>query len=173
MTLSSVWELLAKAETIAGLILFVGTLWGILKKNRSDMESRKSSPKHVESSPYPEKPREPILGSLENGTWVFIYGERKYDISKSNYIWGTGNGLSVMHSSHIKEEESINRGTPRVATISPRCEVYQTKDSKIFFMIRIGYFVGKYSKEEVREWLNAHGAPSEAYERAGIELRAA
>ena len=141
------------------------------------MESGESSPKHVEPSLYPEKPREPILGSLENGVWVFIYGKKKYDISKSTYIWGMGNGLSVMNSNQRKKIENVSPlvsdRTTRAAVISHRCELYQAKGSKVFFLIRIGCFIGEYSKEEVREWLNVHGAPSEAYERAGIELRAA
>ena len=81
-----------------------------------------------------------------------------------------------MDSSHRRDKGSIKdfpTSVIRAPKYSPRCEVYQTKDSKIFFLIRIGCFVGEYSKEEVKEWLNAHGAPRDAYERAGIELRAA
>ena len=176
MTLSSIWDLLTKAETIAGLVISIAALWGYFKKKQTDMESGESSPKHVELLPYPKRPRNPIPGNLENGDWVFVYGEKKYSIGESTYIWGTGSGLSVMNSSHRKEKESIKdfpSRVTRVPDLTPRCEFYQTKDSKIFFLIRTGCFVGEYSKEEVREWLNAHGASSEAYERAEIELRVA
>ena len=102
----------------------------------------------------------------------FLYMERKSTVSvKAPISGGRGSGLSVMNSSHRKEKERIKGFPSRVTRVSdptPRCEFYQTKDSKIFFLIRTGCFVGEYSKEKVREWLNAHGAPSEAYERAEL-----
>ena len=177
MTLGLIWDLLTKAEIIAGLVLSIATLWGYFRKKQIDMESGESSSKHVEPSPNPERPRNPIPGNLENGNWVFVYGEKRYDISESTYIWGIGNGLTVRNREEIdfnqKNLENFVAGAIRSPNLSPRCEMYQTKDSKIFFLIRSGCFVGEYSKEEVKKWLNACGAPSETYERARIELRAA
>ena len=169
MTLASIWGIAQILSTIAGLI-------GLLKEvyKRIIGNSEKKTPVTKEKTLL--RPQDPVPGRLENGNWVFICGEKKYDISKSAYIWGTGSGLSVMDSSHREEKESIKDfpvPVTRVPDLLPRYEVYQTKESKTFFLIRIGCFVGEYSKEEVREWLNAHGAPRKAYERAGIELRAA
>ena len=132
---------------------------------------------YAEPPPYPERPPDPIPGSLENGKWFFVYREKKYHISESTYIWGTGSGLSVMDSSHRKESvkdfSALGTRVVRVPNVSPRCEVYQTKKSNIFFLIRSGCFVGECSKEEVLLWLETHGAPMETYERAGIKLESA
>ena len=117
-----------------------------------------------------------IYGNMdEKGNWTWIDQGKKYDISKSIYIWGTGSGLTVRSRKKIdfnqKNLENFVAGAIRTTDLSPRCEMYQTKDSKIFFLICRGCFVSEYSREEVKEWLNAHSAPSEVYKKAEIGLR--
>ena len=163
------WEFLQKIQIVSWCIGSLTRLYRWIQR------APKKLPLAEERKVFP-RPQRPIPGSRENGKWVFICGEKEYDISKSTYIWGTGSGPTVMHSSHIEEMESIKASSvlfTRVADSSPRCEVYQMKESNIFILIRMECFVGEYSKEDVRGWLNTQGAPREAYQKAGIELQAA
>ena len=59
---------------------------------------------------------------------------------------------------------------------NPHCVgqiLYQTDKNHTFFIATRGYFLGEYSKEEVRGWLDINITPKEAYERAGIKLESA
>ena len=60
-----------------GLALSVVFLWGSFRKKQADMELGDSLREYAEPPPYPERPPDPIPGSLENGKWVFCIIERK------------------------------------------------------------------------------------------------
>ena len=171
MTLGSIWVFIQYLGTLSWLV-------GLLKKVRIRIAKNPEKKPPIRKEEFLPKPSNPIPGNRENGGWIYIYGTKKYDTSESEsaYIWGIGSGLSVRDSSHRKEKMSVKDSSVlyiRVSNVSPREEMYRVKESNIFFLIRIGCFVGEYSREEVLLWLETHGAPMEAYERAGIELRVA
>ncbi len=95
------------------------------------------------------RPKSPILGSEENGNWVFRWGGKEYNTGESTLIHKIG--IEGIHNYFGKS-------------------LYRTNKKKRFFVVQQNYFFGEYSKTEIQMWLDANRAPKEAYEKAGIKL---
>ena len=157
MTLGSIWGIAQTIDTIAGLIGLLKNAYKRIIRNPEEKSPvrQKATPIRYEKPSL--NPQSSIPGSMENGRMVFRWRGKEYDLEKSTLVCGH-------HGGRIAGEA-----------------IYRTNENSVFFMVyscpfRIHgntHFVGEYSKEEVREWLDTHGAPGEAYERAGIELQVA
>ena len=132
MTLSSIWNIVQVIDTILAHVKRVRKAigWNLEKK-------------------VVLRPRSPILGSEENGEWVFRWGGKEYNTGESTLIHEIG-----------------YEGTP----YHFEKRLYRTNKKKKIFIVQQNHFFGEYSKIEVQVLLDANRAPKEAYEKAGIKL---
>ena len=132
MTLSSIWNIIQVIDTNFPR---VKRAWKVLRGNPEKK--------------IPLKPRSPILGSEENGKWVFRWAGKEYDTGKSTLIHEIGYEGTPYHFGK---------------------RFYRTNKKKKIFIVQQNHFFGEYSKIEVQVILDANRAPKEAYEKAGIKL---
>ena len=132
MTLSSIWNIIQVIDTNFARVKRV---WKVLRGNPEKK--------------IPLKPRSPILGSEENGKWIFRWAGKEYDTGKSTLIHEIGYEGTPYHFGK---------------------RLYRTNKKKKIFIVQQNHFFGEYSKIEVQVILDANRAPKEAYEKAGIKL---
>ena len=132
MTLSSIWNIIQVIDTNFAR---VKCAWKVLRGNPEKK--------------IPLKPRSPILGSEENGKWVFRWAGKEYDTGKSTLIHEIGYEGTPYHFGK---------------------RLYRTNKKKKIFIVQQNHFFGEYSKIEVQIILDANRAPKEAYKKAGIKL---
>ena len=135
MTLGSIWGITQILSTISWLL-------GLAKKFHIPITGNPEKK-------IPLKPRSPILGSEENGKWVFRWAGKEYDTGKSTLIHEIGYEGTPYHFGK---------------------RLYRTNKKKKIFIVQQNHFFGEYSKIEVQVILDANRAPKEAYEKAGIKL---